>query len=127
MPDEIRQWPHHVVLLNHAPRCAGTQSRRVGLQDLDTLEKELADTERCDANTRPLPSLSEPRKRSLARDLDQLLPSGEEGNMDPAHLEEDVVGGTNADCPVLPAMQRRNALTVLLDDVKPAPLIDRKQ
>lgn len=47
--------------------------------------------------------------------------------MDPAHLEEDVVGRTNADFPVLPAMQQRNALTVLLDDVTPAPLIDRKQ
>ncbi|MEO1317581.1 MAG: hypothetical protein AAFW01_13500 [Pseudomonadota bacterium] len=127
MPDEVRQWPHHVVLLNHAPRCAGTQSRRVGLQDLDTLEKELADTERCDADTRPLPSLSEPQKRSLARDLDQLLPVGEGGNMDPAHLEEDVIGVTNADCPVLPAMQQRNALTVLLDDVTLAPPIDRKQ
>lgn len=47
--------------------------------------------------------------------------------MDPAHLEEDFIGGTNADYPVLPAMQQRNALTVLLDDVTAAPPIDRKQ
>ncbi|MEO0429565.1 MAG: hypothetical protein AAF160_19225 [Pseudomonadota bacterium] len=115
-----------MVLLNHAPRCAGTQSGRVGLQNLDTLEKELADTKRCDADTRPLPSLSEPQKRRLARDLDQPLPVGEEGNMDLAHLEEDVVVGTNADCTFLPAMQQRSAQTVLLDDVTPASPIDRQ-